>query len=52
MEEFTQWKSILQSMEEIADRFGKMVLHNLLFFPAFSGITATKAFWWGGRDRR
>lgn len=52
MEEFTQWKSVLQSMEEIAERMGKMGLHNLLFFPALSGIIAIKAFWWGGRDRR
>ena len=42
MEEFTQWKSLLQTMEEIAERMGKMELHNLLFFPALSGITAQK----------
>lgn len=39
-------------MEEIAERIGKRGLHNHLFFPVLSGITAAKAFWWGGGERR
>ena len=47
---------VLQSMAENAERAGKMVAQvytrDLLSFPPVSGITAIKAFWWGGRERR